>query len=439
MQQNRFHLKDAKQEARPGRIRKILPALLIVFFFCACGYYNIQQRDNVVSHNPLREEGEIAGAIYNSAILMGEVMSREEYDYPVLVVAYPLSFSSEPIQDYIILDRAGPFMMYVPEGKYLLYAISDFNNDTFFEDTEVSGIYNNGEEILIRKGDVRKGIQLITDIHTAQQISFPRKWSLQDDANAITYMGNKGQVRKLYDEIFSMKNAEVGLWKPSVFMKAYGANIYFMEAYDPRKIPVLFVHGAGGSPQNWVYFRIRLDRTRYQPWFFYYPAGIRLSLAARILYENLISLKHQYGFDQMALTAHSMGGLVTRALLTDPEFRKELSFINPYVTFAVPWSGFDAADTAIRYSDKKLPSWFDVGTRSAFGKRIMRARLPESVNYYLFYGKRDRIAQGKAMDDRAFQEAKGHFGFDCDHDTILSDPDVFHQFDTILEQTFPDR
>ncbi|MBA4366878.1 MAG: hypothetical protein C0403_04490 [Desulfobacterium sp.] len=413
---------------------QILLILLFVFSAWACGFFTIQQRDSAVAESPAREEGEATGTFYNSALLMGEVISKEEYDYPVMVIAYPLSFSSDPIQDYIILDHAGPFMMYVPEGKYRLYAISDSNNDTFFEGSEVSGICNNGEEILIRKGEVRKGLRLVTDIKAAQKIQFPREFSFRDDINAITYLGKNGQVRKIYDEMFSLKNAEVGLWKPSSFMKAYGANIYFMEKYDPEKIPVLFVHGTQGSPQNWVYYWIRLDRKRYQPWFFYYPAGMHLSLASRILYENLISLKQQYGFDRIALTAHSIGGFVTRAMLIDPEFRKELSFVKLYVTFATPWSGFDSADTAVRFSLKKLPNWFDVGTRSAFGKRIMRARLPESINYYLFYGKQDKIAQGKAIDDRVFAEAKGHFGFDCDHETILSDRKVFEQFDRILGQ-----
>jgi hypothetical protein len=407
----------------------------VACLLAACGFMAIQQRDNAVPEDPVREEGEPAGKIYNSAVIMGEVVSRAEYDYPVAVVAYPLSFASRHLQDYVILDRSGPFMIYVPVGKYRLYAISDSNNDTFFESREVSAVYNSGEDITLYNGDVKKGLRLVTDIKSDDyQTLLPEDLIFQDDIRAITYMGQNGQVRKLYDEIFSSKNAKVGLWKPSVFMKAYGANIYLTEPYDPRKIPVLFVHGAQGSPQDWVYFWIRLDRTRYQPWFFYYPTGIRLSLASRLLYEDLMLLKRSYQFPRMALAAHSMGGLVTRAMLTNPEFRKDLSFCRLYFTFATPWSGFDAADTAVRYSYKKLPNWFDVGTRSAFGKRIMRADLPPSINYYLFYGKQDEIAGGKALDERAFREAKGHYGFHCNHDTILSEPDVFRQFDRILEQ-----
>ena len=429
-----FPSKRAMRYQGRKNITGILMILVSVCLLMACGFIAIQQRDNAVSETPVREEGERDGTVYNSAVIMGEVISRKEYDYPVAVVAYPLSFSSSHLQDYIILDRAGPFMIYVPEGKYRLYVISDSNNDTFFEDREVSGSYNNEEEIVLYKGDVRSGLQLVTDIKASHQTALPENLVLRDDVAAIAYMGQNGQVRKLYDEIFSFTNAEVGLWKPSVFMKAYGANIYFTEPYDPNKIPVLFVHGAQGSPQDWVYFWIRLDRSRYQAWFYYYPTGIRLSLASRILYEDLMLLKRSYGFSRIALAAHSMGGLATRAMLTNPEFRQDLSFCRLYITFATPWSGFDAADTAVHYSYKKLPNWFDVGTRSAFGKRVMRSDLPSYVNYYLFYGKQDKIAKGKAVDDRAFQEAKGHYGFACDHETIMSAPEVFRQFDRILEQ-----
>ena len=86
------------------------------------------------------------------------------------------------------------------------------------------------------------------------------------------------------------------------------------------------------------------------------------------------------------------------------------------------------------YSFKKLPSWYDLGRRSSFIKRVMRARLPSHVSYYLFYGKQDKVTKGTAIDERVFAEAKGRFGFQCDHETILSDRNVFDQYDEILKK-----
>ena len=62
------------------------------------------------------------------------------------------------------------------------------------------------------------------------------------------------------------------------------------------QIPVLFVHGTEGSPHNWIYLWMRMDHTRYQPLFFYYPSGIRLSLAAALLDEELKDLHAKYNF-----------------------------------------------------------------------------------------------------------------------------------------------
>ena len=56
--------------------------------------------------------------------------------------------------------------------------------------------------------------------------------------------------------------------------------------FDPDKIPVLFVHGIGGTPLDWKYLAKGLDRHRFQPWFYYYPSGLRLNLVSGLLHEK---------------------------------------------------------------------------------------------------------------------------------------------------------
>ncbi|MBW1899006.1 MAG: alpha/beta hydrolase, partial [Deltaproteobacteria bacterium] len=299
---------------------------------------------------------------------------------------------------------------------------------------EVSGIYKDGKEIFVENGEIKKDIDITVSRNNTGKIEFPGELQIQDDFDTAIYTGGNGQVEKIYDEMFSSENAAAGWWAPSSFMKAYGANIYFAEQYDPGKIPVLFVHGAKGSPQDWVYFLIRLDRNRYQPWFFYYPSGMRLSLSSKILYEKMTDLQRKYGFNTICIAAHSMGGIVTRAMLTNHDFSKNINFVKLYITFATPWTGYTSADKGIKYAFKKLPSWYDLGRRSSFIKRVMRARLPSHVPYYLFYGKQDKVSKGAAIDERVFVEAKERFGFQCDHETILSDRDVFDQYDEILKK-----
>ncbi len=402
------------------------------FSILACRYLSIPDEDDTVK----LLKGKERPLTYNCAVVKGRVVSADVVKNPTLLVAYPLFGDTSQLSDYVVLNSTSPFMLYLSEGSYHLYAITDFDNDGVYTEKEVSGYYgfpSAPREISLCKEDLVKGIVINTSRENSKKIKFPQPLSV-DERQAISQLTYTGQVTKIYDERFSAQNASAGWWNPSVFMRAFGARIYFTQEYDPEKNPVLFVHGAEGSPQNWIYFFMRLDHRRYQPWFFYYPAGIHLSLAAHLLYDELMELHTQYKFKKMCIVAHSIGGLVTRSLLTRYKFKD--NFVNVYVTLATPWSGFEMADASQQRQHKSLPSWIDLGTQSVFLRRTLNARLPAAINYYLFYGKEDDVSAGRALDDRVLLRAQDKFGFDCNHDTILSDRLVFRKFSEILEKEF---
>jgi pimeloyl-ACP methyl ester carboxylesterase len=58
-----------------------------------------------------------------------------------------------------------------------------------------------------------------------------------------------------------------------------------------------------------------IDSRRFQALFFYYPSGLRLQTLADLLYEKLDLLYERYGFHELSIVAHSMGGLIVRAYL----------------------------------------------------------------------------------------------------------------------------
>jgi hypothetical protein len=60
-------------------------------------------------------------------------------------------------------------------------------------------------------------------------------------------------IADLDDAIFDPENGFNGYWHPTDFSKKFGGNIYFLEPYDPAKIPVLFLHDVTGSPRGWGY------------------------------------------------------------------------------------------------------------------------------------------------------------------------------------------
>ena len=416
----------------------LVPVLAILLALSGCSYLGIETRDNANLKDERTGTGEDARFEYNSAVVMGTLKSGDSGRYPAAVAAYAMSASGGAVADYAVLDGTGSFMLYLPAGRYRLYAACDFNGDGAFDESEICGAYGDSpdspREIVLREGVVAKDVEISTNRARAGTIKTPGMLDLRHNGETVRQRGENGEIVKIYDERFSRENAAAGWWSPSGFMKAFGARIYMLEPYDPAKIPVLFVHGARGTPQDWVYFLIRLDRRRYQPWFYYYPSGMRLTLATSLLYEDLSELHKKYGFRKMGIAAHSVGGLIARSLLTRYDLDEPDGYVRLYATFATPWTGFPMADVATAIPQKKIPCWYDVGTQSPFISRTLNAHLSQRVNHYLFYGRHDRVAGNGATDQRAVSNARGAFAFDCTHESILSDRAVFRKFSEIMDR-----
>ncbi len=116
---------------------------------------------------------------------------------------------------------------------------------------------------------------------------------------------------------------------PERFMEETG--IYFLQPYDPKKIPLVLVHGLVSSPDA---FKNMINdiapepwfREKYQIWLYSYPTGnpwIFSSMKFRELVREACAYARTKGDDanlnRMVVVSHSMGGLVTRSSVTDPK------------------------------------------------------------------------------------------------------------------------
>ena len=94
--------------------------------------------------------------------------------------------------------------------------------------------------------------------------------------------------------------------------------LYFLQPYDPDRIPIIFVHGLISTPQMWLNVINELDadpvlRTRYQYWVFSYPTGNPLAYSALRLREDMAKVRQTYpGHRPFVLVGHSLGGLVSQ-------------------------------------------------------------------------------------------------------------------------------
>src|SRR6266481_8394125 len=98
--------------------------------------------------------------------------------------------------------------------------------------------------------------------------------------------------------------------------------LYFLQPYDPDRIPLVFVHGLFSTPFDWVQTINGLQadpeiRKHYQFWVFAYPTGNAILYSALRLREELARVDKLYPDHKgYVLVGHSMGGLLSQAQVT---------------------------------------------------------------------------------------------------------------------------
>jgi pimeloyl-ACP methyl ester carboxylesterase len=98
--------------------------------------------------------------------------------------------------------------------------------------------------------------------------------------------------------------------------------LYFLQPYDPDRIPLVFVHGLISTPFDWVKTINGLQadpeiRKHYQFWVFAYPTGNPVLYSALRLREELAKVDKSYpNHKGYVLVGHSMGGLLSQAQVT---------------------------------------------------------------------------------------------------------------------------
>ncbi len=119
----------------------------------------------------------------------------------------------------------------------------------------------------------------------------------------------------------------LGVLYPSEYDGRTG--IFMMDPYQPGKIPVIFVHGLMSSPGAWAdaMNELRGDpelRKRYQFWMFFYSTGNPILTSAARLRQSLVSIRDEFdplgkdpALNDMILVGHSMGGLLSRMMISD--------------------------------------------------------------------------------------------------------------------------
>ncbi len=104
---------------------------------------------------------------------------------------------------------------------------------------------------------------------------------------------------------------------------AESARIVRLQPFDPDKTTVMVVHGLVDSPATWVPMlnELRGDpfvRKNFQFWFYEYPSGYPYPYSAAIMRRELDAALETFPQRKpMIFIGHSMGGLISRLMITD--------------------------------------------------------------------------------------------------------------------------
>ena len=414
----------------------------------------------------VREQRE---ALQNFARIRGQVRLDVPSDTPIVVVLGRASADNavDPetgrrtgnIIDHFPLEHAGTFAFAVTPGTFRLAAFADENHNLSYDPGEPALV--NQPDFTLGPGEVRDDIELV--IH--HDFSLDRRYDIlamqartpKDQENfSLGRFTVRGQVVDLDDPKFGEANGELGMWKFVDFLFDVGPGVYFLEKYDPNKIPVLFVHGISGYPQQFETLIDHLDRKRFQPWFYFYPSGIHLDAIANHLNDVVSGLQMQYGFDELAVVAHSMGGLVSRAFILKYQETTGRSDIQLFVAISSPWGGSEAAANVKDAPENLIVySWLDMNPTSDFLTGLFYQPpdytqprlLPKQVPFHMVFGfKRKEDSFGPSGDTvltvksetriEAVEAAKSILPLDYTHVGILKADETVKRLNHILDDRF---
>ena len=340
-----------------------------------------------------------------------------------------------------VSHRARPDNYYglnLPAGQYRLMVVSDLNHDGAYTADEVVG----GRPLHLDPQALPG--KVLGEYHIDLAVPLPAQArrlaaDFRLDVNVSPPLAESlffppGSIRSLDDDLFSPQMASLGMYEPAVFMEEAPMMFYALEEDLGYKVPVVFVHGIGGSPRDFSAILPHLDRRRYRPWFFYYPSGYDLGQLGEMFHKIFLSGKTFFlGQIEMVIVAHSMGGLVVREAFNHLEGREGENRVAALVTVASPLGGHPAAAMAAQ-GPVLIPSWRDVDPSSEFMHQLRRKKLPAGLDYHLLYafGNESTVKVGENSDGvvplssqlcrEAQEEATKQVGFDATHSGVLADP-----------------
>ncbi len=378
------------------------------------------------------------------AVYLSGKVSGDSSDFkPTAVVICREDDGKKKLVQYKWLQKPGGFTFFLQPGTYYVGVFEDSNGNFKYDSGEPSSVLKNPDQIILAPRQNASDLNLTISRGKSDDLGEDHDLSLRvSDAGMTALQKRIGRVVSLDDPMFDDANGDLGLWKYDDFKKKGYGGLYFLEPYDPKKTPVLFIHGYVGTPRDFKYLVEHMDREKFQPWFVYYPSAMKIDVTANYVNFAVTHLKLTYSFKRMDVVGYSMGGLVSRAFILKNAPEQPENFIRSFTSIATPWNGHSLADFR-NLAPAQAPSWEDLATGSPFTLSLFSRPFPPETKYYLFFGyKGDRnpfaknndayVTLESALDPRAQSDAVKLYGFNEDHESIVDSKEVSDTLNKIL-------
>jgi pimeloyl-ACP methyl ester carboxylesterase len=321
----------------------------------------------------------------DSLVVSGRIIRLQKRQEPLLLVVVSNRYRENETVALVQLQKTSvdAYMAFLPRGDYELFVFADIDRNEDFESNEMIGRTKATISPENSKGGVIvEGPSITVDFDHPGIVDF----HLSETVRPTGYV-----FKSLDDEFFDLKYGNMGVYNPSDLI-AHNQGFFFgLEDFDDKKTMVLFVHGISGTPRDWKYIVAGLDRSRFQPFFFYYPSGLPLDKLGTMLAQLIESIDttSKNGGPGIVLAAHSMGGLVSLSAINKLSEESFPDSLRLYCSFSTPYGGNEAAKKWIDSAPVVVPSWRDIATTSPFLNDLTSRPFPKKLPFYLYFSFND--------------------------------------------------
>ncbi len=341
-------------------------------------------------------------------------------------------------------EKVSYFFFDLPVGTYTLYILKTDNGSNDFQNRELIVLEKEMGSVTTKDLQAYQNAIILDDAHVSSRrevAKFPYSLKEINERLAVAIKSPKGSFDKnvsLDDSVFSHHMAMEGLYYPESFKRKTKPFYRLVPEYKDGTIPLILVHGMGGTPRDWKFMLEHIDMEHFTPYAVYYPSGEDFSKLAALFNEWILS-DRIFENAPRVIVAHSYGGVIVREAFNLTRSQNDSLFIS----LASPFGGDEKASKGVKNAPYVLPAWRSIADDGDFINNLYRNVLSPYEQYELIFTYNNHgdgpsgdghIPLKKQLRSEAYNEAESLRGFDEDHMSVVNSKEAAEYINALLLQ-----